>query len=130
MAEPCIRTLPTVPDDVAPDGSEVRLLCRVSGGGMAHFRLPAGVTSAAVSHRTVEELWYFVEGTGQMWRALDGREATDAVEPGVSLSIPVATVFQFRADATGPLCAVGVTIPPWPGSDEAELRQGRWSPTI
>ena len=30
------------PDAIAPDGSEVRLLCNTSGGSMAHFRLAPG----------------------------------------------------------------------------------------
>ena len=29
-------------DDIAPDGSEVRWLCRVDGGSAAEFLLPAG----------------------------------------------------------------------------------------
>ena len=44
------------PDAHAPDGAEVRLLGRLAGGSMAHFRLPAGRVSRPVTHRTVEEL--------------------------------------------------------------------------
>ena len=93
-----LKRLPAEPDATAPDGSAVRLLVALGGGSMAHFELPAGETSVAVRHRTVEELWYFVGGRGEMWRrAADGREAVDAVEPGVSLDIPLGTSFQFRA---------------------------------
>jgi mannose-6-phosphate isomerase-like protein (cupin superfamily) len=127
-----LRRLPAEPDAIAPDGSAVRVLVSLSGGSMAHFELAAGETSAAVRHRTVEELWYFVGGRGEMWRrAPDGGERVDAVEAGVSLDLPLGTSFQFRAlGAADPLRAVGVTLPPWPGEDEAEIVEGHWEPTV
>jgi mannose-6-phosphate isomerase-like protein (cupin superfamily) len=125
------RLLPEAPDDVAPDGSEVRLLSGGTRGGMAHFRLAAGQVARAVAHRTVEEIWYVIEGRGQMWRQLPGYpEETVQLRPGLSLSIPVGTAFQFRADAGAPLAAIGVTMPPWPGTGEAETRDGIWPPTV
>jgi mannose-6-phosphate isomerase-like protein (cupin superfamily) len=124
------RRLPAEPDAIAPDGSAVRVLLALRGGSMAHFELAPGETSAAVRHRTVEELWYFVGGRGEMWRRdADGREAVDPVETGVALDIPLGTSFQFRAVGDEPLRAVGVTMPPWPGEDEAELVDGRWELT-
>ena len=53
------RTLPAEPDAVAPDGSLVRLLPQLASGSMAHFTLPAGRTSIAVTHRTVDFLRLF-----------------------------------------------------------------------
>jgi hypothetical protein len=41
---------------VAPDGSDVRVLLGLAGGSMAEFELAAGLVSAAISHRTVEEI--------------------------------------------------------------------------
>ena len=113
----------------APDGSAVRPLCQTSRGSLAHFRLEAGAVSLAVRHRSVEELWYVIGGTGQMWRAENGDEATVALEPGVALSIPAGVTFQFRADGAGPLEAIGTTMPPWPGTDEAVPATGPWSPS-
>ena len=72
------------PDAIAPDGSEVRILARLAGGSMAHFRLPAGAVSRAVVHRTVEEVWYFVGGRGRMWRHDGEREEIVEALPGVS----------------------------------------------
>ena len=123
--------LPADPTVVAPDGSDVRVLLSLSGGGMAHFALAAGRVSAAVRHRTVEEIWYVVAGAGRMWRAApDGTTAVVDLTPGTCLTIPVGTAFQFRADrdAEGPLAVVGVTMPPWPGDDEAEPADGPWAP--
>ena len=64
------KLLPEQRDAVAPDGSDVRLLLGLRGGGLAHFELAPGETSVAVHHRTVEEIWYFVSGRGEMWRGL------------------------------------------------------------
>jgi len=119
--------LPEHPTAVAPDGSDVRVLLRLDAGSMAHFQLAAGRTSAAVMHCTVEELWYVVSGRGEMWRRQDGREETVTLEPGVSLSIPLGTQFQFRATGMAPLTAVGVTMPPWPGEGAARLVPGPWA---
>jgi mannose-6-phosphate isomerase-like protein (cupin superfamily) len=124
------RRLPAEPDAIAPDGSEVRILARLAGGSLAHFALAPGRVSHAVRHRTVEELWYFVAGRGQMWRrAPDGQECVVDVEAGVSLDIPLGTAFQFRSTGAEPLAAVGTTMPPWPGDDEAEPADGPWPPS-
>ena len=83
----------------------------------------------AVRHRTVEELWYFVGGRGEMWRRdAGGHESVVAVEAGVSLDIPLGTTFQFRSSGEEPLAAVGTTMPPWPGDDEAVPADGPWAP--
>jgi len=118
--------LPAAPDVVAPDGSDVRVLLQLPAGGMAHFELAPGRASRAVAHRTVEEIWYFVAGRGQMWRRQGARDEVVAVQAGVCLTIPLGTQFQFRSLGAEPLAAVGVTMPPWPGDDEAVEVQGIW----
>ena len=123
------RQLAAAPDVMAPDGSEVRLLVMTVRGSMAHFRVPPGAVSKAVRHFTVEELWFFVAGRGRMWRRdAEGSEATIDVFAGLSIDIPVGTSFQFRADSDSVLEAVAVTMPPWPGADEAEFVTGIWEP--
>jgi hypothetical protein len=52
------KHLPMARNAVAPDGSDVRLLCGLEGGGLAHSELAPGETAVAVSHRTVEEIWF------------------------------------------------------------------------
>jgi mannose-6-phosphate isomerase-like protein (cupin superfamily) len=113
---------------LAPDGSEVRVLLGLQGGGMAHFQLAPGQVSAAVTHRTIEEIWFVVSGAGQMWRRQGQREEVTDLVPGLCLTIPLGTAFQFRAAATSPLAAVAITMPPWPGEDEAILVAGPWQP--
>lgn len=117
-------------DAVAPDGSEVRILTSLAGGSMAHFSLAGRATSVAVRHRTVGELWYFVSGTGDMWRSGPDHSEVTSVFPGVSISIPAGTSFQFRSTTDAALVAVGVTMPPWPGAGEAEVVTGPWPPTV
>jgi mannose-6-phosphate isomerase-like protein (cupin superfamily) len=124
------KQLPAERDAVAPDGSDVRLLAGLPKGRMAHFQLAPGRTSRAVTHRTVEEIWYFTSGRGQMWRKQEGRASIVDVFPGLSLTIPLGTHFQFRALGAEPLAAVGVTMPPWPGDDEAVHVAGEWEPTV
>jgi mannose-6-phosphate isomerase-like protein (cupin superfamily) len=123
------KTLGEGVDAVAPDGTAVRLLLSLAGGSMAHFELPAGAVSHAVTHRTVEEIWFVVGGKGSLWRLQDGVESIDPLAPGTSLTIPLGTAFQFRAEGGAPLAFVAITMPPWPGMDEAEPVAGRWSPT-
>ena len=126
MSDFATKRLPDAPDVTAPDGSDVRLLLALTGGSMAHFELAAGRTSIAVAHRTVEEIWFFLAGRGEIWRAQAGREEVVLVEAGVCVTIPAGTRFQFRAFAGEPLTAVAVTLPPWPGDDEAYAVAGRW----
>jgi mannose-6-phosphate isomerase-like protein (cupin superfamily) len=118
------------PDVIAPDGSEVRLLGSLPGGGMASFRLMPKAVARAVAHRTVEEIWYFTGGHGRMWRRLGDREEITEVAAGVSVTIPAGMHFQFRCDSGEPLEAVAVTMPPWPGSEEAYSVPGKWEPNV
>jgi len=124
------KQLPVAPDAIAPDGSDVRVLLEVSGGGMAHFELAPGKTSVAVTHRTVEEVWFFLSGRGEMWRRQGGREEVVPVSPGVCLTIPLGTHFQFRSFGYEPLSALGLTSPKWPGDGEAVFVQGKWESTM
>jgi mannose-6-phosphate isomerase-like protein (cupin superfamily) len=133
--EPASTFLTDAPSVRAPDGSEVRPLCTIAGlGSFAHFTLQPGETAKAVSHATVQEIWFVTGGTGQMWRQQEGREPIVTVlRTGVCLTIPLGTRFQFRADAPGePLTVVAVTMPPWPDDDEHEARreEGPWTPAF
>jgi mannose-6-phosphate isomerase-like protein (cupin superfamily) len=130
-----VMRLPAEPSAVAPDGSDARVLLSVpEGASLAHFELGPRDTSVAVRHRTVSEIWYFVAGRGEMWLHSPGQEVGDVVEVTEStcLTIPVGTAFQFRNLGDEPLSAVGVTVPPWPGQDEAVIVGGNpdWIPTV
>jgi mannose-6-phosphate isomerase-like protein (cupin superfamily) len=124
------RTLGKGVDATAPDGTAVRLLLSLAGGSMAHFELPAGAISHAVKHKTVAEIWFVVGGRGAIWRRQGDTESTEPLGPGTSLTIPLGTAFQFRADAGSALAFVAITMPPWPGMDEAVPALGPWAPTV
>ncbi len=130
MRDLAVLRLGSSPDTIAPDGTLVRLLPALAGGSLAHFELPAGAVSHAVTHRTVEEIWYFLGGRGQMWRRLGADESLVEVETGVALTIPLGAAFQFRATGEAPLTFLAITMPPWPGAEEAERVEGRWTATV
>ena len=117
---PATRHLPDEADTLAPDGAEVRILCSLAGGSAAHFRLAPGRVSRAGCHRTVEEIWYILEGRGEMWRRTAEQEEVVALAPGLCLTIPLGTSFQFRAGHDTALSAFAVTMPPWPEASDDE----------
>ncbi len=136
MHEPLVtQSLENAPVLIAPDGSTIRPLCRLSGlGSFAHFQLEPGEVAKAVSHATVQEIWYIIGGEGQMWRRQEGQErTTENLRPGICLTIPLGTAFQFRANSPDePLQVVAVTMPLWPAGSEEEARpeQGCWTPML
>ena len=112
--------LPADPGVTAPDGSRVRELLSLRSGSAAHFELPPGATSRAGRHRTVDEIWYILAGRGEMWRRDGSREEVVSLKPGLCLTIPVGTSFQFRSTGDSPLSAFAVTMPPWPAGSGDE----------
>ena len=111
---------------VAADASELVLLARTARASMAHGRLPPSVTSNAIVHRSVDEIWFVVSGSAEIWRAGNVEETIDIVKPGASLAIPCGTRFQYRSIGPEPFCFVMTTIPPWPGDGEAVFVGGIW----
>lgn len=111
----------------APDGSAIRLLVgeaeRATSASLCQATLGAGETSRSVRHRQVEEIWYFLEGDGLIWRCPPDEDPMNvepvAVRPGDALVIPAGWSFQFRASPERPLRFLCYTAPPWPGPDEA-----------
>ena len=146
MTQPSNHLIPPLgrraaqPDVIAPDGSQIRLLIdqrhSASRASVVEVTLSAGQVSKPVYHRTVEEIWYILEGCGQVWRcppnADPDRTPAADVAPGDALAIPTGWRFQFAANNEGPLRFLCVTIPPWPGADEAQPADygGLGAPTL
>ena len=120
--------LPEDPSHIAPDGSEIRVLCATNYGGLAHCTLPVGAVSLAHTHKTVGEIWYFIQGRGEVWRQQEGQssESPVVVHPGLCLTIPIGTHFQFRNTGAEPLVFIIATMPPWPGPEEAIRVEDHW----
>ena len=128
---PSIPSVSRRSDDAvtAPDGSAVRLLLAGEHGAtrcsMVEVGIAAGAVSRPVRHRTVEEVWYVLAGSGQVWRCPPAMSVSDAapvaVSPGTAVAIPTGWAFQFRADddSADGLRFICVTVPAWPGMDEA-----------
>ncbi len=114
---------------LAPDGSQIHELVAVAAGSMVHCTLPKGAVSMAVAHATVDEVWYCLAGEGRMWRMREGAESVVDLEPGVALAIECGTHFQFRNTGDDDLRCVIVTMPPWPGAEEARRMRDHWTAT-
>ena len=97
-----VRRLPIEPDEVAPDGAEVRLLARTENASTAHFRVHPGQVTHAVMHRSIDEIWYVTTGEGEIWMSNTG-------------------AFQCRNSGRVDLDIIAVQVPPWPGDDEAGI---------
>lgn len=123
---PVTRAAPPI-DAVAPDGSEIRLLvsngAHIARASLVEVTLAAGQVSRPVWHRRVEEIWYILEGRGQVWRCPPDADpktvAAATVIAGDTLTIPTGWRFQFRSSPQTPLRFLCFTSPPWPGDNEA-----------
>ena len=123
------RPTPEDVDAIAPDGSEIRLLCSTKRGSMAHGTLPPGGISLALQHRTVDEIWYVVSGAAELWRRNGIQESVERIAAGDSLTIPRGVAFQFRTVDEEPFRFIMCTMPPWPGEQEAIPVAGPWEAT-
>ena len=132
MADDCRPIVPPVgrrSDEaiIAPDGSSVRPVLTEEQGAtrcsVVEVAIAPGEVSRPVFHRTVEEVWYVLEGEGEVWRcpphAPAAAVAPRPVGPGDALTIPTGWTFQFKAPAGSGLRFLCITIPAWPGMDEA-----------
>ncbi len=97
----------------------MRLLCGLSRGGLAVFSLAplCRRESGDASHGRRNLVFHRRSWT--LLAQLGGVEEITEIGPGVSISLPTGTRFQYRCDGDEPLVAVAVTMPPWPGADEA-----------
>ena len=127
------------PDTHAPDGSEIRLLLgeteAATRASLVEVGLEAGQVTRPVWHRSVEELWYVLDGEGSVWRCPPDQDPSGVmpvdVGPGDAMVIPTGWSFQFAAGASG-LTFLCFTTPPWPGEDEAQPAPfgGLGTPTV
>ena len=99
-------------------------------GNMIHSTVPPGQVNRATVHATVNEFWHILSGRGRIWRRDDRTETVTDLEPGVSIDIPTGVAFQYRCDGTEPLRFLCVSMPPWPGDDEATIIKGLWTPNV
>ena len=111
------KRLPEHYDEIASDTSEIRHLFATKAVSVVHCTLAPRATSVAMRHISIEEIWYFIAGQGEVWRkdVDDTEEEVVTVFPGICLTIPTNIDFQFRNTGEDPLRFLCVTTPPWPG---------------
>jgi mannose-6-phosphate isomerase-like protein (cupin superfamily) len=122
------RPFPLAPQGRSPAGAEVRFLIEGDTGGMIHSTVPPGQVNRAAVHATVSEFWHILSGEGRIWRRDGTGEQVTDLRAGVTIDIPVGTAFQYRGDGPNPLKFICVTMPPWPGEQEATIIEGPWTP--
>jgi mannose-6-phosphate isomerase-like protein (cupin superfamily) len=122
--------VPEKPDARSPAGAEVRLLAGGPSGNMMHGTVPPNQINRATVHATVSELWFVLEGHGEIWRDNGLTSEVTALVPGTSIDIPVGTAFQYRNVSDRDLKFICVTMPPWPGDAESKYVEGIWQPTV
>ena len=97
---------------------------QANAASLVEVTLPASQVSRPVWHQKVEEVWYVLQGYGEVWRCPPDADpalyAALAVKTGDSLVIPPGWRFQFSASAAEELRFLCFTAPPWPGDDEAQ----------
>jgi|SRR3954452_2996481 len=123
------RAFPSTPDGRSPAGAEIRQLIDGETGSMIHSTVAPGQVNRATVHATVSEFWHVLSGEGQIWRQDSTREETAVLRKGVSIDIPVGTAFQYRCTSVDPLRFLCISMPRWPGADEATVIDGPWQPT-
>jgi mannose-6-phosphate isomerase-like protein (cupin superfamily) len=108
-----IRNLDRVPAFTTKDGSEIRELLAhrnscIRNQTLAEARLSAGASTAPHYHAKTEEIYFVLEGKGEMRVG----EETAIVERGDAVAIPPGAVHQIRNTGSGVLrflccCAPG-----------------------
>ena len=98
---------------ITKDGSEIRELLAhrnscIAKQSLAEARVPSGVTTIAHYHPKTEEIYYLLEGEGQMRIEEEWRK----VVPGDAIAIPPGKVHQIRNEGPAELrflccCAPG-----------------------
>lgn len=122
--------LPEHPDVKSPAGADIRYLMDGELGNMIHSTVPPHQVNRATVHETVSEFWYLLEGRVEIWREDDVESCITALLPGIVIDIPVGTIFQYRNLSDVDLKFICITMPPWPGEEEATYVTGVWQPTI
>jgi mannose-6-phosphate isomerase-like protein (cupin superfamily) len=124
------RSFPTLPDGRSPAGAEIRYLIDGETENMIHSTVPPGQVNRATVHATVSEFWHVLSGEGEIWRQDAAGEETTRLASGVSIDIPVGTAFQYRCTGVAPLQFLCISMPRWPGDEEATVIAGPWKPTV
>ena len=110
----------------APDGSRIIKFQDVRYGGLCHAIFPPQSIAKSQKHKTVDEIWYCIQGNGKIWIKKGKTEKISKIKAKDGFNIPSGTHFQVRNDSKEPLIFVIATMPPWPGASEAIRVVDHW----
>jgi len=113
-----IHNIARVPAFTTKDGSEIRELLAhrnscIQKQSLAEARLPPGASTAPHYHPLTEEIYYILEGTGQM---KIGEERCD-VGPGDAIAIPPGAIHTITTTSDVPLKFLCCCAPGYEHSD-------------
>lgn len=117
-----IHNIDRVPAFATKDGSEIRELLAhrnscIQKQSLAEARLPPGAATAPHYHPATEEIYYILEGTGQM--TIAGQLC--AVGPGDAIAIPPGAVHTITATGSVTLKFLCCCAPAYENSDTVLL---------
>ena len=92
--------LPEHPDAKSPAGADIRFVMACDAGNMIHSTVPHQQVNRATMHATVSELWFVLEGRGEIWRDDGDESCVTALVPGTSVDIPVGTASSTATRGT------------------------------
>jgi mannose-6-phosphate isomerase-like protein (cupin superfamily) len=118
------------PDAMSPAGAEICFLMDGEGGNMIHSSVPPRQINKATVHKTVSEFLYILKGEGEIWRDNWEESSVTTLVPKTTIDIPVGTSFQYRNIGDSSLKFICISMPPWPGDEEATYIEGVWEQTI
>jgi len=99
---------------------------KVKGGGLCICELPIGAKSKPICNKTVEEIWFALSGEGKVWRKFEKEESRTSIHKNTAITIPRGCHYQYKNTGMDVLRFIIVTMPPWPGADEAYRVDGVW----
>ena len=129
MPNSLVHALSREPDSVSPDGgAEIRHILQSPRGDLTHAVCAAGTTSATHHLPELDEAYYVLAGTGEIWRTTEQREAVTALKPGRWVGMPAGTRFQYRANQGCHVVFLVTVMPSWRPDLFHTVKDGRWTP--
>jgi mannose-6-phosphate isomerase-like protein (cupin superfamily) len=127
-----IKQLSKDPDNIAVDAAEVRKVFAPGKASMVHCILPPKVVSVPIRNLGIDEIWYFIDGQGEIWlkEEDEAKGEMKKLSPGSCLTIPMGVHFQYRALGEDPMTFLCVTMPPFQSREENnEEVEAHWEPS-
>lgn len=124
-------SLATAHTFVSDDGSEIRVMPGINGVESVHCRLLKHQVIKASRHKTVSQIWYVLDGTGDIWlKDTSGKESITPLKKGVAITVPLGFAFQFRNTGTSNLDIFIVNTTQWSGAGELIPVANHWTPNV